>query len=354
MNFCPSNEMQGLTLSTGWTVLEKISKPHGSTGGAFSVPYIVEKQQKQAFMKVIDFTEAIKSPDFMKVVQKLSSSYNFEKEVLDQCNFHRLDKVVKLVEARQESVKGYQLPASYIIFEMASNGDVRKFLDSKVSFDLAWILRSLHHATIGMSQLHINGIAHQDLKPSNVLIFDEVESKIADLGRAIVKGSNSPHENAYCAGDLGYAPIELLYGHIPTDWSQRRLGCDLYLLGSLVMFYFSKTGITSKIIEKLAPQHRPFTNNIQTNVYWKGTYEEIYPYVENAFYESLRDFDESMQFESKNEIVTMVEQLCHPNVLKRGNPAEKLSGGNHYSLQRYISLLDRLATKAEYEVKRGV
>lgn len=354
MNLCPSLHMQNKLLESGWKVIKKFESDPSSTGGTFSVPYLVEKDSQKAFMKVINFSSALEKSDFMKEVQTMSTAYNFEKDVLNICNFNNLDKIVKLIYAGQEQIDGYMLPASYIIFEIANNGDIRKFMDTKSNFDLAWILRSLHHATIGMSQLHQQGIAHQDIKPSNVLVFDGNESKIADFGRAIVKGKNSPHENAFCAGDLGYAPIEILYGHISDEWSYRRLGSDLYLLGSLVMFYFTKTGVTAQIKTRLAPHHRPYDFINPSNPYWKGTYAEVYPYVEDAFYKTMNDFSNTLFFKEKHEIVKMVSELCHPEVSKRGHPLERTKAGNQFSLQRYISLLDLLAAKAEYEFKKEV
>lgn len=53
--------------------------------------------------------------------------------------------------------------------------------------------------------LHGLDIAHQDLKPSNVLPI---------------------------AGDPTYAPPELLYNYVPADWNVRRYACDVYLLGA--------------------------------------------------------------------------------------------------------------------------
>ena len=100
---------------------------------------------------------------------------------------------------------------NYLILETA-DCDVRTYLSGMQDVDIAWLLRALHHIATGLMQLHQEGIAHQDAKPSNVLVFNGATSKIADLGCASLKGTASPRDDCAAAGDLRYAPPELLYG----------------------------------------------------------------------------------------------------------------------------------------------
>ena len=61
--------------------------------------------------------------------------------------------------------------------------------------------------------MHINDMANQDLKPSNVLVFRQNSSKLGDVGRAAYRGHSPPHETFACAGDPAYAPPEALYDY---------------------------------------------------------------------------------------------------------------------------------------------
>src|SRR6266851_917241 len=67
------------------------------------------------------------------------------------------------------------------LIKMASrkpaDGDVRKHLSPTQSLDIVWILRCLHHIATGLHQLHSAKVAHQDLKPSNVLAFRTARGK---------------------------------------------------------------------------------------------------------------------------------------------------------------------------------
>ena len=126
-------------------------------------------------------------------------------------------------------------------------------------------------------------IAHQDLKPSNVLVYGPAAgSKICDLGRAWDQNHAGPHDHFAIAGDTGYAPIDVLYGETPVDGRARRFGCDLYHLGSLIVFLFARVHINALIEDYLDPDHRAFR--------WGGTYSEVLPFVQAAFDHSLVRF----------------------------------------------------------------
>ena len=71
------------------------------------------------------------------------------------------------------NIGGTSEVVQYLIFEKA-DGDARSFLNASSAFDLAWSLRALHHVTVGLRQMHQSRMAHQDLKPSNVLLFGKV------------------------------------------------------------------------------------------------------------------------------------------------------------------------------------
>jgi hypothetical protein len=59
-----------------------------------------------------------------------------------------------------------------------------------------------------------------------------------------MRGRSSPYEELDVAGDHAYAPPETP----PQDWNTRRLGCDLYHLGSLVSFFFAGVGTTALLL----------------------------------------------------------------------------------------------------------
>jgi len=281
------------------------------------------------------------SSDPARALQAMTEAYNFERDLLEKCKDTRLDRIVLSLDDGSVNVDPSNQAGivQYIIFELA-DGDVRKHLTSFVEFELSWVLRSLHHLAVGLYQLHRKDIAHQDLKPSNALVFREDGTKIGDLGRAAYRGHQAPHENFEIAGDPSYAPPELLYGHVPADWSQRRFGCDLYLLGSMVVFFFTGLGITSIMLQYL--------DDSQHWLNWKGSFHEVMPYLRDAFNKSVILFLENVPDDLQTELSPMVRQLCDPDPDLRGHPLNRANRlMNPYSLERYVSSFNLLARKAE-------
>lgn len=337
----PAEYLLGLTLEDGWRVVERVAKPPGKSGGNFSIGYVVERDRgERAFLKALDLRPALRSPDPARALQGLTTAFNFERDMLERCRSSNLKRVVRAV-GQGNVVVFPEDPfggAQYLIFELAK-GDVRDELDAQASFDLAWNLRALHHISAGLDQLHRIGIAHQDVKPSNCLVFDDGESKVSDLGRAVIRGQESPHERFNIAGDPEYAPPELLYGHVEPDWSRRRLSCDLYLLGSMVVFFFSRTHMTALLAARLDRAHSWHT--------WNDSYVEVLPYLRDAFGQAVGDLAEDVPIDVRPEVVGCVRELCEPDLTLRGHPRNRIGLANPYSLERYVARFDLLARQAE-------
>jgi eukaryotic-like serine/threonine-protein kinase len=345
----PAECLTGLDLASGWHVVSLVKRPPECTGGFFSVGYEVRnKDGRRGYLKAIDFTKAHESEDWTRAIEPLILAYNFERDLLAKCRDHRLRRVVMPIDDGAIQVPGQLGPlgkVSYIIFERA-DGDIRSAASWSKDFDLAWSLRSLHQTAVGLRQLHGVGIAHQDLKPSNVLVFPNKEgSKVADLGRASDIQTPSATDAMPIPGAIGYAPPEQYYGWRPTNDFTSRFKGDLYHLGSLVFFHFANCSATQALIDKIATT--PGLTLTQTD------YLQDLPYLQHAFVACLTDLRTSVQPIAKsltNEVVTIVKQLCEPDPRKRGDPRVGNRLSSQHDLQPYVSRFDRLATRAELKI----
>lgn len=79
-----------------------------------------------------------------------------------------------------------------------------------------------------------------------------------------------------------------------------------------------------------------------------GVFEDVLPYLRDAFGRGVKLFGEDVPEEVRGEMVEVVRQLCEPDPRLRGHPRNRAGGGNQYSLERYISKFDILAKKAEF------
>ncbi|XP_051239402.1 receptor-interacting serine/threonine-protein kinase 3 isoform X2 [Dicentrarchus labrax] len=99
-----------------------------------------------------------------------------------------------------------------IVMEYMRRGSVQSLLDY-LRGPPPWPLtfRLAHEVALGMNFLHIKKLIHHDLKPSNVLLSDELHAKIADFGLSRVSTSalNSNRETTGVdGGSYKYMPPE--------------------------------------------------------------------------------------------------------------------------------------------------
>ena len=249
-----TDRMVGIKLENGWQIVDRIEVDSDGTGSNFSVGFLaVNDEGQKGFIKALDFGKILGTEENqpLETLEFLVESFNYEKRLLTICGEHRMSRIVRLlgegsIEIDQPDIK---YPRVYYLICEVADGDVRKFINFSKEIDVAWRIQCLHQVSVGIQQLHNAQISHQDIKPSNVLMFEEGrEAKLADLGRAIDRTADAPYEDFKIPGDLTYAPPELLYGHIPPDWGARRLACDLYHLGSLGFFLFSGTHAVAALL----------------------------------------------------------------------------------------------------------
>lgn len=336
----PARKLLGLTLDGGWRVVELVEESDEATGSRFSTGYIVESRTgHRGFLKALDYSEALKSGDPARALQALTAAYIYERDLLHNCRDRGFDRVVvALDDGTVRLGEGAGDVVQYLIFEVA-DGDLRSQVDLSKRFDAAWLLRSLHHVATGMLQLHSALIAHQDLKPSNVLVFAGGISKIADLGSAAFRDRIAPHDGDDIPGDPMYAPPEQLYKYSEPDWIQRRLGGDLYLLGSMIVFCFSGSCMTAFLFSRLQDMHRWYR--------WGGTFEDVLPYLRDASDQANSWLRSVYPNGACDDLEMMVRQLCDPDPRLRGHPALRGLKSGRFSLERFVSKLNLLASRAE-------
>jgi eukaryotic-like serine/threonine-protein kinase len=341
----PAEMLLGHTLSTGWKVVERREKKPEGTGGNFSEGYIVESPEgKRAFLKALDFSRAMMMPDWPRWLQAMLQAYNFERDILARCRGERMDRVATPIEDGDVDVDASspigRVP--YLIFELA-DGDVRRHVSAFDNLDIAWALRTMHQIATGVLQLHRRQIAHQDLKPSNVLVFGSASSKIGDLGCASTRGSTAPRDALRIAGDPSYAPPELLYGFVPAEWDDRRLGCDLYLVGSMAVFMFTNVGMTPLLLSHLDYSMHPEV--------WQGDFRTVLPHLQASFAVALTHIGASVRADLSQDLVEMIRQLCEPNPSRRAYgrllPGRASVATAMSSMERVVSHFDLLARRAE-------
>lgn len=322
-----------------WQVIEKRQKTEEDCSGYHSTCYTVKDDEgNTSFLKAYNYVYAFGSlagsADTLKL---MTENFTYERDLLSFCSDHKMRRVVTAIDSGEYTEKGEVIPVPYLVFEIAQ-GSI-KTQNIVKNPDIAWKLSAFHGALVGLSQLHSARIVHQDIKPSNILIFGKSYSKISDLGSATQ--FDNPSKNwikVEHVGDLRYAPVELLYGYYSPDWNTRRYGADLFMMGGILSFMLTNSNILGLMLSKL-PENK-YPNN------FGGNFEEVKPHLLKAYSETLAEIEIEIPGGIRGDLVNILSELSHPIPEKRGNPKKLQIKYSQYSLRRYISIIDRLAKYA--------
>lgn len=343
-----AKRLLGLELEGGWKVISSVKKTGSQTGSYFSQGYLVENDRgEQAFLKAMDFSEALKAEDFTRAVESLARQFNFERDLLEFCKTKRMRNVVRSIGGGVVDVgaSGPMDRVQYFIFEPAE-GDIRRVIDSLSYITVAWALRVLHEVSIGLRQLHLAMIAHQDLKPSNILSFEGSSIKLGDLGSASMKSNQCPRDSLEIPGQLSYAPPEQLYAEFHPDWMARRVGSDMYQLGGICVFLVSGVSVNSLLSDRLRSEHHWDR--------WEGSYRDVLPHVQYAFSQVLAEIAPLMEEGGVPGLVQIVKELCEPDIDARGDQRRIKRGAVQYSIEPFVSKFGALRRAAEAALARSL
>lgn len=341
-----------------WFVEAKVDIPKDSSSPNFSVGYRVRSHDgRSAFMKATDLSLLTEeSGSLLERAMVAMQSHRFERDILDYCRGSNMDKVVVAIDYGDVMLKhdGGQDAVFYLMFELADH-DLRKHADISERFTLSWSLGALHELSVAVQQLHNGNVAHNDIKPANVLVFGLDAQKLADLGCATSPLFAALHQERPCAGDDKYAAPEILYAATESEkkalctFESRRIA-DLYNLGSVVFFLVTGAMLTPQVIMRLAKEHRPTCSDGG----WNGNAEDVLPYWREAFGRSMDEFKETLRrlapasaSRACDELVATVFQLCEPEPRLRGHPTNRTGSQDRFGVERYVAMFDRLRKQVQ-------
>lgn len=345
----PAHKIAGLELEGGWIVGEKLrtgrSSEYGS-GGNFSVSYSVTNGDRTAFLKAFDFLETMsRTGSTIDSLHELTQAYRFEARLHEICVKNSLRKIVRILSSGELRLPGSDSPydvVPYLILELADGGDVRRYVAKSAALDISLKLSFLKDVAVGLQQLHKAKIAHQDLKPSNVMIFEKEGAKIGDLGRASSQALASGVDDWQIAGALAYAPPEQAYGYELNEWIDRRQRCDLYHFGSLICFLFFGATVNNMIYDRLALELRPALFQGPGNI----SYRNALPFLQGAFLDALNDCKPAVPDWLYTPLIDLIQQAANPDYEQRGSKRISNLSRLTIGMDRIITDLSQLTNQA--------
>jgi|SRR5476649_250037 len=349
----PKSQLLGKTLASGWLLTERLEPTTGSSGGNFGVGYKASKGSEIAFVKAIDFVDALTATDPLLELTKLSNIANFEKDVLAYCAKRGMSKVLKFIGHEYISADGSTNPLSRVscLIMEAGTEDLRRLLNTNGEGACAWNLQVLRDVSQAIAQLHKGGIAHQDIKPSNVIEVAGVGSsgkimKVGDLGRVVRREQAGPFDLLQWPGDRRYSPPERWYGYVPPDWSDARDASDAYMLGSLMVYLFTGTTMQSLVFNYIPPAFMPGI--------WTGSFDQdLMPVLIDAHSKVLNEYlIPQLEPTIREGIFAVARSLTNPDPLKRGDTNARKQSGRPVGMDRVHQKLNALSITA-MAVERG-
>lgn len=345
VTFSVATRLEGVVLEGGWVVKARRALPPDRTPANFSVGYEVESASgEKAFLKAIDYYEALSSENASVKVGEVSQSFNAESNLVFHCRDRKLSKIVRPLasgEYREVNADPRDV-VSYLIFEWADGGDARDLVNEVDAKDQLRMLRLCRDATIALSQLHSIEVSHQDVKAANLLIFPSLtgpNGKLGDLGRAHQPGRPTPHDDfVFACHESDAAPEQVYRMKNPLPEDQRRRASDLYMLGSLICFLLVNIPYTGYFAlnrpKGLAP------NNLL------GQFEEVLPGLIDIHIAILQKVEIALDRSYADAVLKILNELCHPDPNVRGSQEAASRGQNRLNLQGYASRLDLIYKRA--------
>lgn len=339
----PAEKLAGTLLNEKWMVADRLMRDSGDDEASRCACYraIAVGSGRAAFVKAYDFKHDEFAGDTERL-QKLVSEFNNERRVHELCKSRRLSRVTQIFDHGVVKIEGE--PVHYIVCEYADRS-LRNYHPPGELDVPAWErLTALRQTASALVQLHGIGVAHQDVKPSNAVYFEDGRIKITDMGSSsCIHLPSPPHDEQPYAGQLSYAPYELLYdqnANGSSPWQRRRYGCDVFLLGNLIFTSFAGGSLTTLAMHGVPDQLKPDN--------FTGPYREVMPdfiAAHNLLIEPV--LTEMAPHSIAAPLSALVASLCHPDPIQRGLGRCGHSGERSYEMHRAVSVLNCLAIKAK-------
>lgn len=351
----PKHQLLGLTLPSGWKIEEVLSAPNGASGGYFGVGYKASRNGSVAFVKALDFVDALRSQDPMAEFASLTRIALFERDVLQYCQAKGMTKVLSYLGHEYVWVGDQTNPLNQVscLLLEAGAGDLRHALAENPHVSCAWNIQVARDVAQALAQLHAGAIAHQDIKPANVIAFGDLKNgaggsmKVGDLGRVTRKDAQGPFDASPWPGDFRYSPPERWYGHVPADWNDAREAADAYMLGSLIFYVFTGVSIQAAVSPRIP--------SLFAQGAWRGLYDDdLIPVLSDATTSAVLDLlKPAVPDYAWEELSAIVLSLTHPDPRRRGDKRARQNIGKPVGLDRIHQRLANLAVRCT-AIERGM
>ncbi len=132
-------------------------------------------------------------------------------------------RVVQLLDV------GRDADPPFFVMEYVSRGSLARHLEAEGPLPVERAVAIFEELALGLMQVHAKGILHCDLKPSNVLLDDELRPRLADFGQSRLTDEKAPGP---ALGTMFFmAPEQAVSAAVPdARWDVYALGAVLFTM----------------------------------------------------------------------------------------------------------------------------
>jgi serine/threonine-protein kinase len=154
----------------------------------------------------------------------------------------------------------------YLVMEYAPGRSLDRVYESRGRLPADEVIDYAAQAALGLAHAHAQGIVHRDVKPSNLLLTDDNQIKVLDLGLGILIDAEDESSFATAAGravgTIDYMSPEQASG---SDLDGRSdcfgLGCTMYILMSGQLPFPAETDL-KRLVRRLEGPPVPITEHL--------------------------------------------------------------------------------------------
>lgn len=168
-----------------------------------------------------------------------------ETKIASQVGYH--PNIVNLLDFNTEAIhmhNGVLHDISYSIFEYCENGSLHDYVKKNGPLPEPVAYFYFKQLSYAVSHLHIQNIAHLDIKPGNMFFDSNFNLKLGDFG-CCLKLESKEYGVTKCFGTRTYMAPEVFKASMETPFSPFK--ADIYALGATL--YFMLTGKTPNSAE---------------------------------------------------------------------------------------------------------
>ena len=195
----------------------------------------------------------------------------------------------------------------YLVMEYVSGKDLQQLIDRKGAMKVPQATEVLRQICLGVAHAHSHGVVHRDIKPANVILSDDLEVKVLDLGIASLQSDASSRmtRGGSVMGTAAFIAPELW-----DDALNASPASDVYAIGCTAYSLYTRSppfaGEAHESLVQIMTAHRQ-TDPVPLHLLRPGLPEELSALILRSLSK-----DADRRFQDAAEFADVLTEHCVP------------------------------------------